>query len=262
MPVPQTKPRLRKREIVLAVAAGGLAAAVAAAILDNDNDGAFGPQVQVIVNEDFSNLAPFTGVSSVGPQDVVITYGDTQSVRAEGSDQARALIGVTVENGVLKIRPRVQGWQWNWGGIQHATYYVTVPRLQSVSMEGSGDIRVDKVEGDTFSGRIEGTGDLTVGALKVDRANFTIEGTGSITAAGTAGDTQVSIGGPGDVIARELRSRTATVRVDGPGDAKLTVDQVAAVAVNGPGDVDITGSARCSVTQNGPGDVDCEGGTN
>ena len=262
MPVPQTKPRLRKREIILAVAAGGIAAATAAAILDDDNDGAFGARVEVVVNEDFSKLAPFTSVSSVGPQDVVITYGDTQSVEARGSDEARALIGVSVDNGVLKIRPRVDGWQWNWGGVQHITYYVTVPRLERVTMEGSGDIRVDKVEGDAFAGRIEGTGDLTIGMLKVDRANFEIEGTGSITAAGTAGDTQVSIGGPGDVIARDLQSRTATVTVNGPGDAKLNVTQVAAVSVNGPGDVDITGSARCSVTQNGPGDVDCEGGTN
>jgi len=258
--MPATKPRLRKREIVLAVAAGGLAAAAAAAILDDSNDGAFGPQVQVVVNEDFDKLAPFTGVSSVGPQDVVITYGDEQSVRAEGSPEARALIGVTVENGVLTIQPRTQGWQWAWGRLNAATYYVTVPRLNSVSLNGSGDIRVDKAEGDSFAGRIEGTGDLSIGSLKVDRAAFTIEGTGGITAAGTARDTQVSVNGPGDISARGLQTKTASILVNGPGDVKLTAEEHVNGSVNGPGDVDIAGAAQCTISEEGPGDVDCEGG--
>jgi hypothetical protein len=261
MAMPSAKPRLRKREIVLALAAGGLAAAAAAAILD-ESDSRSAPFVQVNVKEDFSNLAPFTAISSTGPQDVVITYGDTQSVRAEGSPEARALMGVVVEDGVLSIRPRNGGWQRFWGGLNSATYHVTLPRLNSVTLSGSGDIRVDKVEGDAFSSTIDGSGDFSIGSLKVDRAAFTISGTGSITAAGTARDTQVSVSGPGDVSARGLRTRTASILVNGPGDVRLTADEHVNGSVNGPGDVDVSGSAQCSISEEGPGDVDCEGGDN
>ena len=262
MAMPPTKPRLRKREIVLAVAAGGLAAAAAAAILDDSNDGAFQRTVIVAGPENFDNLAPFQSIETVGPQDVVITYGDAQSVRAEGSPEARALMGVVVEDGVLKIRPRTGGWQWNWGGINSATYYVTLPRLNSVTLNGSGDIRIDKAEGDAFTSIIEGSGDLSIGSLKVDRAAFTITGSGSITAAGTARDTQVTVSGPGDLSARALQTKTASILVNGPGDVKLSADEHVNGSVNGPGDVDISGSAQCTISEAGPGDVDCEGGNN
>ena len=262
MAMPPTKPRLRKREIVLAVAAGGLAAAAAAAILDESNDGAFSHESPVVIVDgqgEFNNLAPFHAISTVGPQDVEITYGDTQSVNFEGSPQALALLEVVVEDGVLVIRPQNEDWLWNWGGLNEATYRVTVPRLDSITLNGSGDIRVDKIEGDSFSATLTQRGDLSIGSLKVDRAAFTINGTGDISAAGTARDTQISLAGRGDISARELQSKTASVLVNGSGDVKLTVDDRANVTVNGPGDVSIAGSAQCSISQQGRGDVDCGG---
>jgi len=254
--------RLRKREILFALAMGGLAAGGAALILDDDEDQGFTPVVAAAQGPDsLSDLAPFEAIATVGPQDVVVTYGETQSVRAEGSQDALALLEVDSEGGVLRIRPRGGGWQWAWNRLNATTYFVTVPRLRSVTLEGSGDIRIDKVEGPAFSGRIEGSGDLSVDSLKVETAEFTISGTGDITAAGTARDTRLSIEGPGNIRANRLRSETAFVSVEGPGDAKLTVDRLANVSLEGPGDVEINGPARCSINKDGPGDVDCEGGT-
>ena len=253
------RPRLRKREVVFAVAAGVLAAGGAALILDESNDGP--PFVAAQGPDSLTDLAPFEAIATVGPQDVVVTYGETQSVRAEGASDTLALLEVVSEGGVLRIQPRDGGWQWAWSRLNSTTYFVTVPRLTSVTLEGSGDIRVDKVEAPAFSGAIEGSGDLSIDSMKVDRAEFTISGSGDITAAGTASEARLSIEGSGNIRANGLRSQTASVSVEGPGDAKLTVDRLANVSLEGPGDVEIDGSARCTVTQDGPGDVDCEGDT-
>jgi hypothetical protein len=260
---PAERPRLRKREIALAVAIGALAAGAAAGIL---SDGGGGPAAFVFDDGARDNrtydVAEFQRVSTVGPQDIVITYGETPSVRAEGSAQALNMLEVAVVDGALTIRPRSEGWQWAWPRLARTTYFVTVPRLDAVALDGSGDVRVDKVEAESFRASVSGPGgDLSIDSLTAGEADFTINGTGSIAAKGTARATRVEISGPGNLRGNGLRSQTADVSVSGPGDAELTVDDIARIFASGPAEVDIAGTARCSVSESGPADVDCEGAT-
>ena len=67
----------------------------------------------------------------------------------------------------------------------------------------------------------------------------------------------MTINGPGEVQAGELRSQTAAIEVNGPGDVELAVEQEADISVQGPGEVDIDGPARCSISTSGPGSVSC-----
>jgi hypothetical protein len=252
MPGPPTQRKLRKREIVLAVSAGALAAAAAAGIL---SDGS-GPSPPFIVanqtGEQTYQVADFERISTTGPQDVEIKFGEAISVRAEG---AIGSLEVVVENGELVIRPR-NGW--DWVRTNSTTLYVTVPRLTRVFLNGTGNVSIDQVKGDRFAGVLEGfAGDLTITGLEVDQAEFTIDGPGDIAAAGTARATRVTINGPGEFKAGELKSQTAVIRVSGPGDVELAVEQEADVSVSGPGEVDIDGPARCTVSTSGPASVNC-----
>jgi hypothetical protein len=253
------RPRLRKREIVFAVAAGVVAAGGAALMLDSDG----GDSPMIIKggpNELTYQVAPFDEISSTGPQDVVITVGEAASVRSEGSPEALSLLEAVVEDGQLIIRPKGRFGAFDWGRVSSATFYVTVPELKGVALAGSGDIRVDRVDGESFEGSIAGPGELSILAMEVDEADFTIGGSGNLVAAGTAGETRVSIGGSGEVRAGGLRSATASVSIGGSGDVALTVDDSADVSIAGSGDVDISGPGRCSVTQMGSGNVRCGGG--
>jgi len=259
---PGTPPRktLRKREILFALAMGGLAAGGVAVVLDNDEgdsgyvSAAAGPD-----NKTYT-VAPFTEIATVGPQDVVVTYGETQSLRAEGSSRALAELEPVVINGKLTIRPK-RGFNWsNWPALAEATYFVTIPKLERVDVAGSGDVSVDQIKGESFEGTIAGSGELSIRAMEVDRAIFAVNASGNVIAAGTAGDTHVAIGGSGQVSGGGLHSKTASVSIGGSGDVELAVDDKADVSITGSGNVDISGSARCSVTRYGSGEVDCQGG--
>ena len=247
---------LRKREIVFAVAAGGLAAGAAALILDDSNDGPM-PFVAVAQPLNF-NVAAFEEIASVGPQDVVVTVGGTQAISAEGAPEALNQFELVVEDGKLTIQPKEQFRRgFNWSRFDSLTFFVTVPRLESASLAGSGNIRVDKVEGDSFTGSIAGSGELAIAAMQVDEADFNIAGSGDVVAAGTARQARVSIGGSGEARAGGLRSQTASVSIVGSGDVELTVEDEAQIRIAGSGDVDINGPARCSISQMGSGDVNC-----
>ena len=252
------KPKLRVREVALALAAGVVAAGGAAIVL------ADGDERPAAVAATTAQLAydgtPFEELATVGPQNVVVTFGDSHSVRWEGSPDALARLEVSVEDGTLTIRPR-SGIRrgFNWSRRDAPTFHVTTPRLDSISLAGSGDVRVDRIEGERFAGSIAGSGELTIAALQVDAADFSIAGSGDVAASGTARRTEVSILGSGDVRASGLRSEAAQVSIAGSGDVDLTVDGQAAVSIMGSGDVDIAGAATCSVSRMGGGDVRCGG---
>src|SRR5688572_19855262 len=108
MPMPPQRPKLRKREIAFALAMGALAAGGGAAVLsafDDDPDRFAGPAAAGPDRMDYE-VATFERISTAGPQDVEVTFGETHSVRAEG---AVARLEVVVEDGELIIRPR-RGW--------------------------------------------------------------------------------------------------------------------------------------------------------
>lgn len=251
----------RIREIVLAVGVGALGAGGAALTLSAMHDDDGGRVMARAADETKTyQVTAFDQISTSGPQDVVVTSGDTLAVRAEGSSEALAQLEATVENGRLLIRPK-EGFFWgNWGMLDDVTFYVTAPKLKKVVMAGSGEIRIDKIEGDSFEGTVGGPGEISIGALKVDEADFTVAGSGNLIAEGTARDTHVTVAGSGEVQADGLRSQTASISIGASGNVALTVDKDAQVSITGSGDVDISGPGRCSVTRMGSGEVRCEGG--
>ena len=256
------RPRLRKREIAIAVAAGVVAAGGAALMLDNGGGGGGGPPELAYggARAMTYQVADFDGISTSGPQDVVVTQGETFAVRSEGSPQALAQLEAVNVDGTLTIRPK-NGFNWgNWRSLSGATFYVTLPRLDSVAVAGSGDIRVDRIEAPSFEGTIAGSGELSIAQMQVDEADFKIAGGGNVQAQGTAREARVAIGGSGDVSAAGLRSETASVSIGGSGDVALTVADEAKISIMGSGNVDIDGPGRCQVTRFGSGEVRCDGG--
>lgn len=209
-------------------------------------------------------LQAFDEISMIGPHHVVVSVGPGHSVSAEGPRETLERTEVVVENGELKIQPKDDDW-WRQrrenDSYQPATYRVTLPRLAAASLAGSGDMRVDRVEGPRFAGSVAGSGGLDVAALQVDDARLSVAGSGELIARGGARQSQVSIAGSGNLRAREMTSESASVSVAGSGNAELTVMDTARVSIVGSGDVDIAGTARCSVSRIGSGQARCAGGS-
>lgn len=258
--MPTQRNGLRKREIAFALAMGAVAAGGAGAMLAAfQDDGP--PPIEAFVGpgEMTYEVGEFDQISTAGPQNVVVTFGDAFSVRSEGSPRALALLEATVDNGRLTIGPE-SGFNWFASGqLEGTTFYVTLPALRSVTTAGSGSVQVDRIEGDRFEGTVGGPGTISIGLLKVDEADLTVTGSGNVVATGDVREARVTIAGSGEIQAGALRSKIASVTIGGSGDVTLAVEEEAKVAVTGSGDVDIAGPASCSVTRMGGGEVRCNG---
>ena len=211
-----------------------------------------------IARRDFQ-VGNFDRIALAGSHDVIVTVGGAPSVRAEGDAKAIERLEIEVEGGKLKIGSRNHvslGFSRDRGPVK---IHVTVPSLTGAAVAGSGDLKIDKVEGSRFSGAVAGSGDLDIGAMKVEQAEFTVGGSGGIRAAGTAADSKVSVAGSGDLHLEALEVRRANVSVAGSGGVKARAMETADVSVAGSGDVTLSGPARCNVRKSGSGQVRCTG---
>lgn len=203
------------------------------------------------------DVGSFDAVKLAGPHQLIVTAGAGHSVTAEGDQDILDHLKIEVENGTLKIGQKEGRWSWN--NRKPAVIRVAAPSLKAAALAGSGDIRIDRVQGDSFAGSIAGSGDLDVQSLDVGKASFSIAGSGDIRATGRAGRTEVNIAGSGDVGIDGLASTDAAVSIVGSGNAHVRAARSAEVSIMGSGDVRVAGGAKCTVNSRGSGRARCEG---
>lgn len=201
-------------------------------------------------------VGAFHSVELAGPHDVVVTVGGAPSVRAEGDAEAIERLDIKVEDGELSIGTRHEGW---FSGSRHGrvTIYVTAPSLDEASVAGSGNMRIDRIQGEAFEASLAGSGNLEIAAMQARSAEFSIAGSGNITAAGTAEETEVDIAGSGNARLDSLQARRASVSIAGSGDVNVQASEAVDASILGSGNVNVRGTARCSVSKMGSGEVRC-----
>jgi len=203
-------------------------------------------------------VADFDKISAVAAPDVVVSVGQGFSVRGAGGARALDRFEIVVDGAELKIQPKHSAW-WGlpWSHVRPATFYVTLPQISAASFVGSGEMKIDRVEGPRFAATVAGSGHMDIAALAVDDADFSLAGSGDLSVRGRARSAHVSVAGSGDMKGADLTSDSADVSMVGSGDASLTVNGQADVSIVGSGDVTVGGSGHCKISRLGSGDVNC-----
>lgn len=142
---------------------------------------------------------------------------------------------------------------------QRLRFVITLPRLNEFSLGGSGQVAIDRIQGDAFTANLGGSGNIAIGRMTVNDATISIGGSGDVTAAGSAEALKVNVGGSGDFRAPRLTSRSAKVSLAGSGSVDTTVVGNAQVSAVGSGRVDLGPRARCQVSRTGSSRVRCGG---
>lgn len=200
----------------------------------------------------------FERIALAGAYDVTVRTGSAPSVQARGSEKSIERLVVEVRGDTLTIHPRkrsAMGFSWGSGGKVAVT--VTVPRLSAAELAGSGDIRIDRVTGDSFEGGVAGSGNLHLAEVQVGRLKMGIAGSGRAEAKGRANQAKYEIAGSGGIDARRVAADTAAVSIAGSGDVTAHARSSARIDIAGSGDVEISGGAKCTISRAGSGEVRC-----
>lgn len=175
--------------------------------------------------------APFTAVSSHGAFDIEVTCQKEQSIELEGDDNILPVISTEVKNGVLHLRS-TKGFS-DQNGVR---VRVNVPNLESISLEGAGEVLVQDVKNEKFHVDASGAGVISV--------------TGQTTAL------SIKASGAGKVLTNRLRADRVDVNANGAVSVEVDVIKQLDVVVSGPSHVVYEGDPEINQTINGPGSVE------
>jgi hypothetical protein len=200
-------------------------------------------------------VGAFDSIRAAGPHRIEVVTGAAPSVVATGDQAVLDRLDIRVEKGALIIGQR-RGMP-ALGRSGAATIRVTTQALSEVSVAGSGDMRVNRVAGPSFTANLAGSGNLDLAEVASNSLTLSIAGSGDARGRGRCGSARYSISGSGNVRAADLACESLTVAVNGSGNVEGRASKTATVAVNGSGDVRITGGADCTSAVRGSGRVTC-----
>ncbi len=198
------------------------------------------------------NVADFSGISLRGSMNLVVTQGDKAAVTVRVSDNLLPLLETVVEGQRLVI-----GWKKGENLYRTGPVMVTVvtPRLDNLSVAGSGDAELGSFSTPSLKVSVAGSGNARLVQLKTDDLGISVAGSGDVRGAGQARKLSLTIAGSGDAQLDRLQADDVSVSIAGSGDAEVHASKTLAVNIAGSGDVLYTGDATVSRTVVGSGSV-------
>jgi hypothetical protein len=225
-----------------------------------------------IITETYT-VSEFSSVVHETVFDIEIIQGDEYEIIIEGHENMIDEVDLSISSrGVLTID--LVGKCYNTFDLK---VYVTLPYIESVKLESTGDIFLSgftglddlrilnnstgtiwctdylEIEG-KLDIRSKSTGDVDIVAA-AHKVNVDISSTGDVTIFGECYEQSVRTSSTGHYKAFDLLSEICSVMSNGTGDAEVNVSNKLSISINSTGDVFYTGSADVFISDNSVGDA-------
>lgn len=144
---------------------------------------------------------------------------------------------------------------YNLAGTLPVQINIGMGVLRNLSIDGSGDVRIETMKTPELNASIAGSGDIRFAELFSEKVGFKVAGSGDILAKGRVNSLTISVAGSGDVKAAELAADEVKVSIAGSGDAQVQANKALKVSIAGSGDVRYVGSPEISSSVAGSGSI-------
>jgi len=202
------------------------------------------------------SVGSFTGLSSNGSMDVVISYGNSSTIEIEADDNLLPYIETKLDGGKLVIRSKDEV---GFSTKNNITVRVQMVKVDNLSLSGSGDIKGDGAFANDMTTKLSlsGSGTIDLGFGSFANLNAHISGSGDIVLRkGSAKNLDVHISGSGKVDANAISFETVEAHISGSGEVRATASKTVDAHISGSGRVYYSGSAtNISSKSSGSGKV-------
>lgn len=234
-------------------------------------DGPSSPGSRLIATERRPLDKAVAKIDLSGPVNLTLRQGPTPTLEVRGEQRLLANIDTSIDGDMLHIGPR---------GIllRHRTpleVTVTLPALESLAVNGSGEHTVSGFAGDhldvaldgsgsmRFNGRyrditaaLHGSGDLELTGGMSDTVDAAVVGTGRLTLVGATRQLHAEMRGSGDLDARHLRADDVDLSQRGSGASAVYAGKRLHADISGSGEARVFGNPdERSVSRSGSGSV-------
>ena len=183
--------------------------------------------------------------------DVTITEGEPSLV-IHAPQAALDRLTSDVSGDTLTLGEKGTFLNWRLGEVR---YDLTLPDLETLELNGSGDIDSAISTDGTLVIHLDGSGDIEFSNVDAERVEVIISGSGGVDLAGSATELTVELDGSGDVDTGDFDVQDATLEIDGSGEISVAARDTLAVRITGSGRVEYTGDPAVDSEVTGSGDV-------
>ena len=176
-------------------------------------------------------LTNFSSINLIGGIDVNIKFSDKYNCTVVSDENLIPYIKTEVVNNNLQISINK-----NYSSIEGIEVNVNAPEYDEVSISGSGDINILDFKNNNLS--------------------LNISGSGNITGNGEVETLVVKINGSGNLMSKEIKSKSATITINGSGVGKVFASDSISAKINGSGNIKYFGNPEnVDSIINGSGDI-------
>ncbi|TKC65648.1 DUF2807 domain-containing protein [Pedobacter hiemivivus] len=198
----------------------------------------------------------FNGIVAGGPIEVIVKFGDKESLRFEGDKEAIATLVGEVKSNILIIRPQTSWTSWaRKYENKKIIAYVTAKQISSLTMSGNGNLTVNGTITTTdFAATLSGSGTIKAN-VQADKITGVVSGSGTANISGKAATASVTLSGPGSFGNKALSVNELSARMSGKGTINITANTKINAFISGSGHIYYTGDAEVKETILGSGGV-------
>ena len=191
---------------------------------------------------------------------VVLHHGDHCALEIEGDPDVVPKVRGEVRDDTLILEVGDNWLERLTSGLllvanRPLRFHVTLPRLESLAVAGSGDIAGEGWSGEHLRLRVSGQAEMRLEALSYQAFDVVISGRGEVRLAGDGDEARVTISGSADVVAPALNVRQAEVKIAGQGNVEMSVRERLDVRIAGFGTVRYHGDPTVKQVISGAGSV-------
>ena len=198
------------------------------------------------------SVAAFSKLRLEGPLDVRLHQASSDSVKVAADDNIEPLIETRVEGDTLVVRIQKDS---AFRTRQAPVIRIDSKNLNTVAVEGSGDLQLERFAGERLSLSLNGSGDVRVGQLEVQELTANLTGSGDLQVSGRADNQSWTLHGSGDVDARSLSGRKVKAELSGSGDMALGASETLDASLRGSGDLSYAGRPQLRQSVSGSGEI-------
>ncbi len=204
-----------------------------------------------LIEEELEFEDEITGIELDIQAEVILQQGDEQKVMIEARQDIIDEIETDVNNGTWRI-----GFDWFDWFHHDIRIYVTLPSIEYIKQDSRGEIRTDGIftQEQDLEVEIKSSGDVEL-EVYLKKLITQIEGRGDIILSGEVEQNEISMKGSGVLRAFGCKASETEIKLEGSGDAYLSVQNSLTGSLSGSGDIYYRGAPEVDIIVTGTGEV-------
>lgn len=183
--------------------------------------------------------------------DVLITQGDTESLKVIADENLLKYISTEIYNNTLIVETKA--WIRN---AKSKEVHLVYKKLMEIDISSAGDVKgTNRMKADELDLNLSSAGDLTLD-IEANRINLDISSAGDAKLSGTVDELDADLSSAGDLNAYDLVARKARVSASSAGSAKINASEEVNLNASSAGDIYYKGDPKTiSINKSSAGSI-------